>query len=506
VEELGPGIELLAELEEKGFVRRIRSGFRFHHVLVRDVAYAGLPIAQRAELHERLADWLGDRGEPDELVGYHLEQAFRLGAELGPVGRRLSRLAADAGARLGTAGIESWKRDETPATVNLLGRATELLPEHDPFRLELLCELGSAIRAGGNLSAAEETLAGAAETAAACGERRLELRARLELVRVRLFSDPEGRADELLDVAAAAIPVFEAVQDDRSLGRAWLAVAVVHGPMHLRYAAAAEASEQAVAHYRRSGWPFSAALGVLTSSLGHGPTPVSAGIRRCRKLLAGAWPAEQANVLAPQADLEAMRGRFAEARILIAQARDLFRQLGQVSTGEANCGTVAGRIEEEAGDYAAAELALRSSCQVLEQAGDRAYLATTAGELANVLCLRGRFDEAEEWRRLAAELGASDDIVTQVLWRTAKAKLLARQGNLNDAEVVAREALQLTEETDALTRQANCLLDLAGILQARSKIAEACAAVEQANDLFERKGSVAGARRAQRILGELVTA
>ena len=214
-------------------MRRMKGGFRFHHVLVRDVAYAGLPLEERAELHERLADWLDGRGDADELVGYHLEQAFRQRESLGPGDGRGRRLALDAGGRLGRAGMDAWKRGDTPATVNLLTRAVGLLPESDAFRLDLLCELGPALRTGSDLTAAEETLSGAAETAAAVGDRRLELRARLELARVRLFSDPEGRAEEVLDVAAEAIPLFEAVHDDRSLSRAWLGVAVVHGPVHL---------------------------------------------------------------------------------------------------------------------------------------------------------------------------------------------------------------------------------------------------------------------------------
>jgi tetratricopeptide (TPR) repeat protein len=506
LQELGAEVWPLPDLERKGFVRRRRDHFSFHHVLVRDVAYASLPKAERAELHERLGDWLGDRGERDELVGYHLEQAYRVGVELAPVGRRLRRLAADAGARLGAAGIESWKRGETPATLNLLERATRLLPEHDPFRLELLCELGPAIRSEGNLLVAEEVLARAVETALLCGDRRLDLRARLELARVRLFTDPEGRTHEVLDVAAEAIPVFEAFGDDRALGRAWLGIALVHGPIHIRNAAAAEAAEQAIAHYRRSGWPFSAPLGVLTASLLHGPMPVREAISRCRKLLVGASPGDEANILAPMAGLEALRGRFAEARRLIAQARELYGQLGQLATGEANCGPVAARIELEAGDYAAAEQILRSSCRTFEQAGDRAYLATSAGKLANVLCLRGEFGEADEWCRLGAELGASDDVITQVLWRATRAKLLAREGKLDEAEELARESVRLTEETDALTRIAGALVDLAAILQAGGKTAEAHGAVERAIDLFERKGCLTGRRRAQRILGELAVA
>ena len=53
---------------------------RFSHALIRDAAYAEIPKATRAELHERFAGWLeANRGKP-ELVGYHLEQAFRCGA------------------------------------------------------------------------------------------------------------------------------------------------------------------------------------------------------------------------------------------------------------------------------------------------------------------------------------------------------------------------------------------------------------------------------------------
>ena len=56
--------------------------FHFAHLLIRDVTYEGMLKERRAELHERFADWLearaGDRlGELEDLLGYHLEQAFR---------------------------------------------------------------------------------------------------------------------------------------------------------------------------------------------------------------------------------------------------------------------------------------------------------------------------------------------------------------------------------------------------------------------------------------------
>ena len=67
--------------------------FRFRHLLIRDAAYESLPKGERAELHERFADWLertsGDRlAELDEIVGYHLDQARTYRLALGP--RRLT--------------------------------------------------------------------------------------------------------------------------------------------------------------------------------------------------------------------------------------------------------------------------------------------------------------------------------------------------------------------------------------------------------------------------------
>ena len=505
--ELGAAVERLAGLEEKGFVRRLaRSGYRFHHVLVREVAYASLPKAERADLHERLADWLDDRGERDELVGYHLERAYRLGTELRPVDRRLRRLGADAGAILGAAGIEAWKLGDSPAAVNLFARASELLPERDSSRLGLLCQLGPALRTSGDLARAAETLAHAIETAAVAGDRRHELRARLELAYVRLFSDPEGRADELLELAADAIPLFEALEDNQSLGRAWRLVADIRGAMHCHYAAAVEAAERALACYRSCAWPTSSCLGDFAAFLYYGPTPTDVAIDRCRQLLVGADRGGEARVLTFLGGLEAMRGRFDDARRLVAAARALHEDLSQFSAAEANCGTVAGRIEVLAGDYAAAEAVLRATCAALERMGNRAYLATRSAELADVLWMQGRDEEADKWTGRSEELGASDDIPTQLVWRCVRAKLLARRGDPAEAERLVREAIQLSEQTDALDEQAKARLDLAQVLKLDGRGAEVAEAVERAIELYKRKGNTAAAKRARVLLGELTLA
>ena len=88
----------LAALDRKQFVHPAESGvdgeahFRFHHILIRDAAYNGQLKRTRSETHERFVEWADGVNaerqralEFDEILGYHLEQAHRLLAELGPL-------------------------------------------------------------------------------------------------------------------------------------------------------------------------------------------------------------------------------------------------------------------------------------------------------------------------------------------------------------------------------------------------------------------------------------
>ena len=99
----------------------------------------------------------------DEVVGFHLEQAYRYRTELAPTDRRAKQLASDAGTALGRAGMREWKRSDVAATINLLGRATTLLPQGSR-RSELLCELGIAFISSGQTEDAEAALNSAERT------------------------------------------------------------------------------------------------------------------------------------------------------------------------------------------------------------------------------------------------------------------------------------------------------------------------------------------------------
>ena len=208
-----------------------------------------------------------------------------------------------------------------------------------------------------------------------------------------------------------------------------------------------------------------ACLAFLASATQNGPTPARQAIRVCRRLLAKADLGGEANVLPSLAELEAMRGRFAEARRLVARARAAYGQLGQYALAETNCGPIEGRIELLAGDPVAAEQSFRASCEALERIGGLSYLSTRAAELGDVLYGLERYDEAERFAHRSQELGAPDDVLTQILWRSVRARVLARNGELREAEELSLEAIELVEGTDSLNRHAKVLLDRAEVLR-----------------------------------------
>jgi tetratricopeptide (TPR) repeat protein len=117
--------------------------YRFRHILIRDVAYASLPKARRADLHQRVAAWLrawaGERvDEFAEVEAYHLEQAARLEAELH--GRADPALPLAAVASLERCGHRALERADYRAAEGFANRAMALpgLPPERTIDIQVL--------------------------------------------------------------------------------------------------------------------------------------------------------------------------------------------------------------------------------------------------------------------------------------------------------------------------------------------------------------------------------
>jgi class 3 adenylate cyclase len=488
--------------------------FSFSHGLIRDAAYQGTLKRIRAERHERFVLWLeraaGERiKEYEEIAGYHLEQAYRLLAELALVDERSRKLAERAGRHLRKAGQGAYERADLPAVVNLLRRAMSLIPTGDPERSQMMCTLADALKERGEFVEAETVLAEARERALAHGDRRLEAYVSLIDLRVRKFASPKGWAHRARSEIDLLVGVFEEFEDERGLAWALTLLSDIHWSV-CRAGEAEAAAYLALRHAQVAGaadceaYVFARLPFVATD----GPTPVNEALRRCESIRkrCGDHRAARSWVRAARAHLLAMKGQFDEARRLSETAAAEMAELGMDLERASVIGQLSFLIEMLAGRPAAAERGLKESLDVLEGLGERGYLSTHAGMLANVLCVQGRYGEAEAFSQTSEDTADEDDIISQVLWRSARSKIRARQGRLEVGERLGRQALRLIDGTDFTNDRANVRLDLAEVLHASSKSEGAVVMARDALRLYEQKGNLVSAATARSLLARLIAA
>ena len=313
----------------------------------------------------------------------------------------------------------------------------------------------------------------------------------------------------LLEEVQEALRAAEELGDPLTLAQAWNLLGQVEGTLLGSLAQAEEAWQQALAYAERANLRAERAdsIGWLMMSANFGPLPVEEGIARCRAFHdeAADDPFIQANSRIELAALEAMRGDFRTARELLARGRQALAELGftlmvAMSAQEAHY------VEILAGDPAAAARISRESYAQLEPLGERAYLSTAAALLAHALGDLDELDEAERFSRISEEASSPEDVFSQVLWRSGRAKICARRGELAQAETLAREAVALAERTDLLNTQGDTLADLAEVLALGGQPAEAVSVLEQAAATFERKGNVTSLERVRALARNLGSA
>jgi len=472
--------------------------FRFRHLLIRDAAYDGLPKSVRAQLHEAFAAWLderaGDLPERDEIVGYHLEQAYGYRRELGAVDAAARAVAADAAARLQVAGARALDRLDTGAALNLLERASRLVPA-DQADSALELSVVWALFQAGRLAEAAGRAGDASARAAAAGDRVGQLRGELARLYLLTHLDPEGRLAGLEHAIETARPVFEQAGDHAALGSLWLAT---WGLEHYRcrFGAAADAALRAAEHAAAAGEQYLARWCLVNrvSAVVFGPAPVTEVLSwldaEAVRLEQPSWPDYWRAWLLP------LIGRFDEARAAYrAEIERLAERGDRLGLILAN----GWELEMQAGEFARAEAAARRTCAQLEEIGERSYWSTKACELAQALYGLGRYDEAETWAGRAAGAGASDDIITQMMSRQVRSKVAARRGEFGPARALAAEGLALAEGMQAPLSQGDAALDAAEVFWLAGEPAAAAGYLEQAVAHYRHKGVTVPLDRARQF-------
>jgi class 3 adenylate cyclase len=297
-------------------------GFRFRHLLIRDAAYDALPKSRRAELHQRFAGWLEQRGadlvELEEILGYHLEQAARYKHELG---KPDATLAERGGDRLAAAGRRALWRGDDRGAAGLLERALELTR---PTRLNVALELDLAEalfeRDGPRAAAIADA---AAERAQAAGDETGEALARVGGTYYRLVFAADPPIDELEELARKTLPLLEQAEDHAGLVHVWYALGYGVANIRGRFEDHAHASEQALRHSRLAGQRNSR-LFHLDTALAFGPRPADEALRTLDALL----PENPHPMpLLMRAWLLAMLARFEEASQIVREAGERWREL-----------------------------------------------------------------------------------------------------------------------------------------------------------------------------------
>ena len=520
VEELAPEAvrpavpEYLGSMTQKQLVRPVQADgehqYRFHHILVRDAAYQGILKRARATLHEQFADWAErmnrerDRGtEFEEILGYHLEQAYQYLSELGPLDDHGLELGQRGATKLGPAGRRAFARGDMAAAANLLRRAHDLLPERDPNRLELLPDLAEVMTEIGEFAWGLVFLDEAGSAAQELGDARLSAHVTLGRLLIGRF---EGHAagDEVVSTTERVIEVLEPMNDYVGLAKANSLLCHTYGT-ESRFADCRAAGDRDL-HYSALAGDRRGQTRAVTArayAATYGPEPIPAAIVQCEEaltLVAGNRRAE-AIVTSYLAEIEALAGSFERARDLCRSARLQLEDIG--AEVQANSLYLRlGGIELLAGDTSCAEAELRRGYESLSRIGEVYFTPTIAARLSEALFVQGRLDEAELFARSAEDQAPEDDVWTQAAWRSVRAKILADSGRSREALTLAEDAVALLSATDSPVWRADALCDYAYVLEA-SRGTNAQERLEEALSLYEQKEASVLAERAREWMSRI---
>jgi class 3 adenylate cyclase len=482
--------------------------FRFRHLLIRDAAYHGMPKEHRAELHERYAAWLEDAAgerlaEYEEILAHHLEQAYRYRLELGSPDARTRGLAGAAAGRLMSSAERSAQRGDFSAARHQLERAVELLDGSE--RARALVELALADVWLHDFQAAAVLGREAIAEAEAAGDRIADLRARLVLAEASAQIDPSFTLARVKDEVDEALEELETLGDERGIVLGMLAAgraAFFGGRCDVAMQLIEQLLERAPDLSARESREAALWLRVAGNFGTANPDELDRIGQRAREILGVEGPLAETMLSMGAMERASLRGNEDE---VVALAEHIERLWGEMGNPDAQLASNQGLGEclRRVGRLGEAERFLRAGVEGLDRLGETGFNSTMTAVLAAVLCDLERWDEAESLVARSREMTAADDFASQFEWRTALARILTFRGRLEEALMLAEEAVQIVTPSDYLELKATGHELHGEVLAAIGRAGEARVALEAALRDYERKGSVPAIARVRRRLGEV---
>jgi len=368
----------------------------------------------------------------------------------------------------------------------------------DPERVDVLIDAGLAARDAGSRARGAALLEEAVATAARSGDVVLEARARLVQHERGTSMTGAGWRDVSRALAERLLEVADPDRDDLAVGWAWFVLGGLAWNM-CRSAEAESAWRQSLDRFRRAGDArmVEECLGWYLSVPLLGPMPCAQAIElvesfgeETRSSVAAEWDRK-----GTIAWLLAYQGNIEHARTIMLDGDRWLRDLGRRETAAFTMQGI-GWIELIAGNFPEAERLAAAALAELEAMGSE-----VGGVLWSIRALAqyelGRFDDAEDAvRKGDTHFG---DLSTALMRRAIEAMILARRGQLDEAERIARDAVVQMDTSDWPSERGDMRMYLAEVLRLADKKHEAADAIREAIALYESKGNVlqAGTARAK---------
>jgi tetratricopeptide (TPR) repeat protein len=484
--------------------------FRFKHILVREAAYQSTAKRLRAALHAQFADWLEGYareriGEYEEILGYHLEQAYRYRTEVGLLDQATDALRDRAASVLVAAGRRAADRGDYHAAGNLFERALTAGIGDQGIRVAIKAELGNVLKETDRLSDGDALLREAHDEAQGIGEHRT---AALALVyRHTTVRDPNSDLEEMANVLTQAVETFSDFGDERGLALARRQLGMSLNRLDRRAEGMREL-EHAIVHADASG-DVAVRRRVIGTYVGQlnraSPMPVIEAIERCEELLATAKADRVLEAVLKRflGSFFAMAGRPDEALALFVESSLVLDELNHL-VYSMMYRAAAARGRELAGDPIGAEqerLAEYNYFKGLAYNGPYAQGISAAYALADYYCNQGRWGEAE---RIVAPyrefpLNTQNTVALATRRLALEARVAAHDGRIEEALSLAAQLVERVRargvDRERPDEVAAHWLAIAEVERAAGHAAEAEAARETALELYRLRGNVAAADR-----------
>ena len=492
VEAVSSALERLHRLDfvlPGGVDRRGQPLWCFRHALIRDVAYRRLLKSDRAELHERIADWVdgggqSDAADPDEVAARHVEAAYGYRCDLGMRDARTASLGLRAARSYLAAARRALDSDALVSAGIRAVSGAALATEEPALQAELLQIGCEALLSVGDIPAAAallDQLDAVADDASWATCYRCQI----------LIHTEPSRLPDVEDRLGAVIEEFVSRGDAAGSAKAYLVRASARALLG-RVGDCELDLSKALVEARRVGDRrlITATLAAVPDAALWGPSPVPKAGGRCRDALriqrmTGAAPSVEAMALRCLGVLEMLRGRPDEARKMLDQAREIASEVGlRLALMETELYT--GIVELMAGNAATAEPHLRIALEGLDVLGVGSDAGSAAALLARSLLAQGRVVAADHYVARSKNLAGSN-VETAIAWRAVSAEILSAQGRHADAAVLAREAVAVAANTDLVADHAEACLALGRVLEAGGDTTGADQARSDAESLYAAK-------------------